>query len=167
MQAMFKTQVWFLGQEKPLGRGHDNPFQHFCLENSMDRGAQWAPTMGLHIFRHDWSNLLCMHTHFQEQYDVYQEKNCDLPFGSFNNVKRLKKHRGWLQRRMHLNEKLISKIFLNTSALISFRLFPNFSLLLFLKLLSGILEKRIVCVCMYEGKGDDREWNGWMAAPIR
>jgi len=70
---------------------HDNPFQHFCLENSTDRGAQWAPTMGLHIFRHDWSNLLCMHTHFQEQYDVYQEKNFDLPFGSFNNVKRLKK----------------------------------------------------------------------------
>jgi len=68
---------------------------------------------------------------------------------------------------MHLNEKLISKIFLKTSALISFRLFPNFSLLLFLKLLSGIVEKRIVCVCMYEGKGDDREWNGWMAAPIR
>ena len=23
-------------------RGHDNPLQHSCLENSMDRGAWWA-----------------------------------------------------------------------------------------------------------------------------
>ena len=23
------------------GEGHDNPFQYSCLENLMDRGAQW------------------------------------------------------------------------------------------------------------------------------
>ena len=35
----------------------------------------------------------------------------DLAIESLNKVKRLKKHRGWLQRRKHLNEKLISNIF--------------------------------------------------------
>ena len=34
----------------------------------------------------------------------------DLATESLNKIKRLKKHRGWLQRRKHLNEKLISKI---------------------------------------------------------
>ena len=33
----------------------------------------------------------------------------DLIILSLNKVKRLKRHRGWLQRRKHLNEKLISK----------------------------------------------------------
>ena len=33
----------------------------------------------------------------------------DLAIESLKKVKRLKKHRGWLQRRKHLNEKLISK----------------------------------------------------------
>ena len=33
----------------------------------------------------------------------------DLATESFNKVKRLKKNRGWLQRRKHLNEKLLSK----------------------------------------------------------
>ena len=30
-----------LGQEDP-GGGHDNPLQHFCLENPMDRRAWWV-----------------------------------------------------------------------------------------------------------------------------
>ena len=33
----------------------------------------------------------------------------DLAIESLNKVTRLKKHRGWLQGRKHLNEKLISK----------------------------------------------------------
>ena len=35
-----------LGSKPGLGRspgeGHDNPLQYSCLENLMDRGAQWA-----------------------------------------------------------------------------------------------------------------------------
>ena len=29
------------------GRGNGNPFQYSCLENPMDRGAQWATVLGL------------------------------------------------------------------------------------------------------------------------
>ena len=29
------------------GGGHGNPLQYSCLENSMDRGAWWAPSIGL------------------------------------------------------------------------------------------------------------------------
>ena len=30
------------GLGRSPGRGHDNPFQYFCLENLMDRGGWWA-----------------------------------------------------------------------------------------------------------------------------
>ena len=30
------------GLGRSPGRGHENPFQYSCLENSMDRGAWWA-----------------------------------------------------------------------------------------------------------------------------
>jgi len=30
------------GSGRSLGRGHGNPLQYSCLENSMDRGAWWA-----------------------------------------------------------------------------------------------------------------------------
>ena len=30
------------GSGRSPGEGNDNPFQHSCLENSMDRGAWWA-----------------------------------------------------------------------------------------------------------------------------
>ena len=30
------------------GGGNNNPLQYSCLENSMDRGAWWAPVHGLH-----------------------------------------------------------------------------------------------------------------------
>ena len=29
------------------GRGHGNPLQYSCLENSMDRGAWWATVHGV------------------------------------------------------------------------------------------------------------------------
>ena len=29
------------------GRGHSNPLQYSCLENSMDRGAWWATVRGV------------------------------------------------------------------------------------------------------------------------
>ena len=38
----------------------------------------------------------------------------DLAIESLKKVKRLKKHRGWLQRRKHLNEKLTWKTLLKT-----------------------------------------------------
>ena len=30
------------GSGKPPGEGNDNPFQHYCVENPMDRGVWWA-----------------------------------------------------------------------------------------------------------------------------
>ena len=35
------------GLGRSPGRGHGNPFQYSCLENSMDRGAQWATVHGV------------------------------------------------------------------------------------------------------------------------
>ena len=39
MQEMQETRVQFLGLEDSPGEGNDNPFQHSCLGNPMDRGA--------------------------------------------------------------------------------------------------------------------------------
>ena len=35
------------GSGRSPGEGNDNPFQYFCLENSMDRGAWQAPVHGI------------------------------------------------------------------------------------------------------------------------
>ena len=35
------------GWGRPLGEGNGHPFQYFCLENSMDRGAWWATVHGV------------------------------------------------------------------------------------------------------------------------
>ena len=35
------------GSGKSPGEGHDNPLQHSCLENPMDRGAWWATIHGV------------------------------------------------------------------------------------------------------------------------
>ena len=35
------------------GEENDNPLQHSCLENPMDRGAWWATVHGLQIVGHD------------------------------------------------------------------------------------------------------------------
>ena len=43
------------------------------------------------------------------QCDIHQEI-VDLTTESLRKLKRLRKHRGWLQRRKHLHEKLISKV---------------------------------------------------------
>ena len=36
------------GSGRSLGVGNDNPLQHYCVENSMDRGAWWAIGHGGH-----------------------------------------------------------------------------------------------------------------------
>ena len=36
-----------------LGEGNGSSHHHSCLENPMDRGAWWAPVMGLQIVGHD------------------------------------------------------------------------------------------------------------------
>ena len=36
-----------LGSGRSPGEGNCNPFQYSCLENSMDRGACWAPVCGV------------------------------------------------------------------------------------------------------------------------
>ena len=35
------------GLGRSLGGGHGNPLQYSCLENPMDRGAQWAVVHGV------------------------------------------------------------------------------------------------------------------------
>ena len=35
------------GSGRSPGGGHGNPFQYSCLENPMDRGAQWATGRGV------------------------------------------------------------------------------------------------------------------------
>ena len=40
-------QVQSLGQEDPLNKETANPLQYSCLENSMDRGTQWATVNGV------------------------------------------------------------------------------------------------------------------------
>ena len=35
------------GLGRPPGEGNGNPLQYSCLENSMDRGAWWAPVHGV------------------------------------------------------------------------------------------------------------------------
>ena len=34
------------GLSRSPGGGNGNPLQHSCLENPMDRGAWWAPSIG-------------------------------------------------------------------------------------------------------------------------
>ena len=41
------------GSGRSLGVGNGNPFQYFCLEDSMDRGAWWATVHGLQGVGHD------------------------------------------------------------------------------------------------------------------
>ena len=36
-----------LGSGRSPGEGTDNPFQYFCLGNSMNRGAWWATVHGV------------------------------------------------------------------------------------------------------------------------
>ena len=43
------------------GRGHGNPLQYSCLENSMDRGAWWVTDHRSQRVRHDWSDLASKH----------------------------------------------------------------------------------------------------------
>ena len=47
LTAMWETWVLSLGQEDSPGEGHDDPLQHSCLENPMDRGAWWATVHGV------------------------------------------------------------------------------------------------------------------------
>ena len=35
------------GLERSSGEGNGNPLQYFCLKNSTDRGAWWAPVHGV------------------------------------------------------------------------------------------------------------------------
>jgi len=45
------------GSGRSLREGHSNPFQYFCLENPMDRGAWWATVIGSKRVEQDWSDL--------------------------------------------------------------------------------------------------------------
>ena len=41
------------GSGRSPGGGHDNPFQHSCLENLIDKGVCQSQTIGSHRVRHD------------------------------------------------------------------------------------------------------------------
>ena len=47
LPAMQETEVQSLGWEDLPEKGNDNPLQHSCLENSMDRGSWWATVHGV------------------------------------------------------------------------------------------------------------------------
>ena len=47
------------GSGRSLGGGNDNPLQHYCLENSMARGAWWAT---VYRVTNNWKQL-STHTH--------------------------------------------------------------------------------------------------------
>ena len=47
LPTMQKTQAWSLGQEDPMEKEMENPLQHSCLENSMDRRARQAIVHGV------------------------------------------------------------------------------------------------------------------------
>ena len=51
LSAMQETQFWSLGQEQPLGEGHDNPLQYSFWENPMEREAWWAT---VHVVTKSW-----------------------------------------------------------------------------------------------------------------
>ena len=55
-----------LGLGRSPGEGNGNPCQHFCLENSIDRGA-WQATV--HGVAKSWSQL--SEWHFQQQSDCH------------------------------------------------------------------------------------------------
>ena len=46
---MQETPVKSLGWEDPW-KGNGYPLQYSCLDNSMDRGAQWATVRGVIVF---------------------------------------------------------------------------------------------------------------------
>ena len=46
MEETQEMQVCPLGWEDSPGEGNGNPLQYSCLENPMDRGAQWAAVQG-------------------------------------------------------------------------------------------------------------------------
>ena len=54
LPAVQETCVWSLGREKSPREGKGYPLQYSCLENSMNRGAWWAQSMGLQRVRLDW-----------------------------------------------------------------------------------------------------------------
>ena len=60
-------QCWDLGSVPVLwrsaGEGNGNPLQYSCLENSMDRGAWQAISMGLQRAGHDWATNTHTHTY--------------------------------------------------------------------------------------------------------
>ena len=59
------------GLVRSSGRGHSNPLQYSCLENSMDRGA-WQATV--HGVAKSWTLLkrLSMHTHSHMHIYLYR-----------------------------------------------------------------------------------------------
>ena len=57
-QISRKKDQYFLSDIRIIDReGNGTPLQYFCLENPMDGGAWWLPSMGSNRVGHDCSNL--------------------------------------------------------------------------------------------------------------
>ena len=73
-----------LGSIPELGRtpgeGNDNPLQSFCLENSMDRAAWQATSMGLQRVGHNWvTNIFTFRVSFVKSLPIkWPVKLCKL-----------------------------------------------------------------------------------------
>ena len=63
------------GWERSPGGGHVNPFQHFYLENPMDRGAWWAT---VHRLAKSWAWLKWLRSH------THTEVNTHIQSAMFN-----------------------------------------------------------------------------------
>ena len=46
------------GLGRSPGEGNSNPLQYSCMENSMDKGAWWATTLGSHRVGHEHHHQL-------------------------------------------------------------------------------------------------------------
>ena len=49
------------GWGRSSGEGNGNPFQYYCLENSMDGGAWWATAHGVAKSQTQLSNFTSLH----------------------------------------------------------------------------------------------------------
>ena len=61
MQVDVRDMNSIPGWERSPGRGHGNPLQSFCLENSHGQRRQVGYSLWGHRVGHDWSDLAHMH----------------------------------------------------------------------------------------------------------
>ena len=67
---MQEMQVQSMGQKASPRGGNGSSLQYSYLENSMDRGAWWAESMGLQRVWHGWAEQLSRHTLVPSRFSI-------------------------------------------------------------------------------------------------